>query len=153
MQQLATMVVLMARQDEKLNTIARRVDLEALSVDTNHLLLTFTRIQISEGQSDKQSASNHVSGGAVEQVVQRFANSQGAAPQHRHRERSHVSDRVLKTEIYEDEHDKNEDQDFGNFLLATQRYPHSQTDNPVGQNPFEEDYASCLMCLVQGAVE
>src|SRR4051812_46644232 len=60
---------------------------------------------------------------------------------------------MFEAEIYKDEHNKNQDQDFGNFFLAAQRYPYSQTDNPVGQNPFEEDYASGLLRLVQGAVE
>jgi hypothetical protein len=50
------------------------------SVDTYRLLFKFARIEISEWQSNKQNTSNHVSSGAVEQIVQRFANSQGAAP-------------------------------------------------------------------------
>jgi hypothetical protein len=46
---------------------------------------------------------------------------------------------VFESEIYEDEHDGDQDQYFGNLFLAAQRYPYSQTDNPVGQNPFEEN--------------
>ena len=60
---------------------------------------------------------------------------------------------MFETEIYEDEHDKNQDQDFGNLLLAAQRYPYSQTDDLVGQNPFDEDYAPYLLRLVHGSVE
>lgn len=62
------------------------------SVDTYRLLIKFARIEISEWEPNKQNTSNHVSSGAVEQIVQDFANSQGAAPQHRHRKRSHVGD-------------------------------------------------------------
>jgi len=40
---------------------------------------------------------------------------------------------MFEAEIYEDEHDKNQDQDFGKFLLAAQRYSYSQADDPIGQ--------------------
>lgn len=64
----------------------------APSVDTNHLLLTLTWIQITEGQTNKQYSPNHVSGGAIEQVVQGVAHGKGTASKNRHRERPHVGD-------------------------------------------------------------
>ena len=45
------------------------------SVDATHLLIALAWIEIGEGQADKQYSSKHVTGGAVEQVVQRFAHS------------------------------------------------------------------------------
>ena len=45
------------------------------------LLFPFAWVEISEWQPDKQNSTNHVSGGAVEQVVQRFTHSQSTAAQ------------------------------------------------------------------------
>ena len=45
------------------------------SVNTAQLLFTLAWIEIGEGQADKHHSSKHVSSGAVEEVVQRFAQS------------------------------------------------------------------------------
>ena len=55
---------------------------------------------------------------------------------------------MFKAKIEKDKHHQNDQGDLGNILLAAQRQSDSQTDNPVRQHAFKENYRCCLMHFV-----